>query len=83
VQSLLRSKGAAGEDADLASSTDGFSGSGFTGSEAGGADGTFKCAICLDVMYLPVALECGHSFCGRCVVATAVGHDGTQGNVDR
>ena len=46
LQELLRSKGAAGEDAGFTSSTDGFSGSAFTGSEMGREAG-FKCAICL------------------------------------
>ena len=45
-QELLRSKGATGDAADFTSSTDGFSGSVFTGSESGREAG-FKCAICL------------------------------------
>ena len=27
-----------------------------------------------DLLYKPVALECGHTFCSRCAVAVAVGH---------
>ena len=33
-------------------------------------------------MYLPVAIECGHKFCGRCAIAIALGRDGTRGDVN-
>ena len=36
-----------------------------------------------DTIYLATALECGHRFCARCVIAIAVGHDGNRGDVDR
>ncbi|KAK0188525.1 hypothetical protein F5146DRAFT_1140047 [Armillaria mellea] len=31
-------------------------------------DPSTRCAICLEVMTIPAALYCGHSFCGACVV---------------
>ena len=42
---------------------------------------SMKCPICLDVMYLPLALECGHRFCSRCAIAAALGHDGQRGDI--
>ena len=36
-----------------------------------------------DVLYKPVALECGHIYCARCAISAAVGHDRTIGDVDR
>ena len=36
-----------------------------------------------DTIYLATALECGHRFCARCVIAIAIGHDGNRGDVDR
>ena len=43
---------------------------------------SLKCPICLDVMYLPLALECGHRYCSRCAIAIAVGHEGNRGDVN-
>ena len=65
-QELLRSK------ADIQSeSRDGTSsrGDGTSASNLDLIEG-FKCAICLDIMFQPVALECGHRFCARCAIAT-------------
>ena len=60
---------------------DGVSSEAATDSEAEAVD-SFKCAICLDVMYQPVALECGHKFCARCAIAAALGREGSSGSVD-
>lgn len=43
---------------------------------AGGAaplfrDNDLTCPICLDLMYKPVALACGHKFCKRCALEAA------------
>lgn len=77
MQELLRSK------AELPGSLQGDAGSSRDGTSASTeASEGFKCAICLDIMYLPVALECGHKFCARCAIATAVGHEGTHGSIE-
>ena len=43
---------------------------------------SLKCPICLDIMYLPLSLECGHRLCSRCAIALALGKNGEVGNVD-
>jgi hypothetical protein len=40
------------------------------------------CAICLDLLYQPVSLSCGHVFCSRCALASAMGHQRCIGNAE-
>lgn len=40
-------------------------------------------ACAQDLLYKPVALECGHIFCARCAINIAVGHDHAIGDADR
>ncbi|CAK0780442.1 hypothetical protein CVIRNUC_005055 [Coccomyxa viridis] len=44
------------------------------------ADPEYQCPICLEVMYQPLGLECGHKFCADCVF-TCVGKGRALGTV--
>ncbi|KAK9835065.1 hypothetical protein WJX81_008355 [Elliptochloris bilobata] len=43
-------------------------------------DEDYLCPICLDIMYKPIGLECGHKFCADCAF-TAVGKGNALGSV--
>lgn len=46
-------------------------------------DRDHTCAVCLDLLYQPVSLSCGHVFCSRCALASAVGHQRLIGNAEQ
>jgi len=35
-----------------------------------------------DLLYQPVSLSCGHVFCSRCALASAIGHQKCIGNAE-
>ena len=48
--------------------------------DAAALDATLRCPICLDFMYRPLGLACGHAFCTECALR-AVGAGGAVGSL--
>jgi len=65
--SPAKDRGAASHDALSNSNKE----SSMAGASATYDEGDFKCPICLELMYRPVGLSCGHKFCRQCALDAA------------